>query len=78
VNLSLRQKEQLEMLFGANKELESAIGQFFREQAIYYNTKLVICMKSIPPQTEEAIQNAAVASQWENAMSAFKDWAKRQ
>jgi hypothetical protein len=53
VNLSLRQKEQLEMLFGANKELESAINQFFREQAIYYNAKLVICMKSIPPQTEE-------------------------
>jgi hypothetical protein len=76
--IDLRQKEQLEMLFGANKDLEKAIAQFFRDQAIFHNAKLVQCMKSIPPQTDEAIQNAAIASQWENAMSAFKDWAKRQ
>jgi hypothetical protein len=78
VSLSLRQKERLAILFGGDKDLETAIAQFFREQGIFYTGKLVKNMKSIPPETEQAMQNAAIANEYENIMSAFKHWASRQ
>jgi hypothetical protein len=78
VTLTLRQKERLAILFEGDKDLEIAIAQFFREQGIFYTGKLVKNMKSIPPETDQAIQNAAIASEYENIMSAFKHWASRQ
>lgn len=78
MTLTPRQKERIAILFQGDKDLETAIAQFFREQGIFYTGKLVKNMKSIPPETEQAIQNAAIANEYDHLMSVFKDWANKQ
>jgi hypothetical protein len=75
--LSLSEKASLKRSL-EDKEFERALTLFFREEGLFATSKLVRSMKSVPPQTEEAIQSAAIAGEYENLMSKLKTWAKRQ